>query len=68
MAWAFKVPLARYKPHLSMVLAQIGYTILYFFVEASFNQGLNPHVYKIKAKDDSRNVFGVIFAFPHRVE
>ncbi|WRX09120.1 EamA domain - like 6 [Theobroma cacao] len=45
MAWAFKVPLARYKPHLSMVLAQIGYTILYFFVEASFNQGLNPHVY-----------------------
>ncbi|XWS31444.1 hypothetical protein CRYUN_Cryun23aG0076400 [Craigia yunnanensis] len=44
-AWAFKVTFARYKPHLSMVLAQISYAILYFITEASFNQGLNPHVY-----------------------
>ncbi|RWV91423.1 hypothetical protein GW17_00046288 [Ensete ventricosum] len=26
-------------------MAQLGYTILYFITEASFNQGLNPHVY-----------------------
>ncbi|XP_039031373.1 WAT1-related protein At2g39510-like [Hibiscus syriacus] len=42
---ALKVIFARYMPHLSMVLAQISYTILYFLVEASFNEGLNPHVY-----------------------
>ncbi|URE32601.1 EamA-like transporter family [Musa troglodytarum] len=36
---------SRYKPHLLMTMAQIGYTILYFITEASFNQGLNPHVY-----------------------
>ncbi|CAL9038188.1 unnamed protein product [Musa banksii] len=34
-----------FKPHLLMTMAQIGYTILYFITEASFNQGLNPHVY-----------------------
>ena len=45
MAWAFKVTFGRYKPHPSMVLAQISYAILYFITEASFNQGLNPHVY-----------------------
>ncbi|OMP09746.1 Drug/metabolite transporter [Corchorus olitorius] len=39
------VTFTRYTPHLSMVLAQISYAILYFIVEASFNQGLNPHVY-----------------------
>ncbi|XP_077240297.1 WAT1-related protein At4g08300-like isoform X3 [Tasmannia lanceolata] len=35
----------KFKPHLLMVLAQIGYTFLYFITEASFNHGLNPHVY-----------------------
>ncbi|RRT39713.1 hypothetical protein BHM03_00037939 [Ensete ventricosum] len=35
----------RFKPHLLMTMAQIGYTILYFITEASFEQGLNPHVY-----------------------
>ncbi|KAB1219185.1 hypothetical protein CJ030_MR3G008348 [Morella rubra] len=35
----------KFKPHLLMVLAQIGYTVLYFITEASFNHGLNPHVY-----------------------
>ncbi|GFZ14254.1 hypothetical protein Acr_24g0004440 [Actinidia rufa] len=35
----------RFKPHLLMVLAQIGYTFLYFITEASFNHGMNPHVY-----------------------
>ncbi|XP_057488991.1 WAT1-related protein At2g39510-like [Actinidia eriantha] len=35
----------RFKPHLLMVLVQIGYTLLYFITEASFNHGMNPHVY-----------------------
>jgi hypothetical protein len=35
----------RFKPHLLMVLAQMGYTFLYFITEASFNHGMNPHVY-----------------------
>ncbi|KAF2313959.1 hypothetical protein GH714_020938 [Hevea brasiliensis] len=35
----------RFKPHLLMVLAQIGYTFLYFITEASFEHGMNPHVY-----------------------
>ncbi|KAA8527756.1 hypothetical protein F0562_035375 [Nyssa sinensis] len=28
-----------------MALAQMGYTFLYFITEASFNHGMNPHVY-----------------------
>lgn len=35
----------KFKPHLLMVLTQIGYTFLYFITEASFNHGMNPHVY-----------------------
>lgn len=35
----------RFKAHILMTVAQIGYTILYFITEASFNQGLNPYVY-----------------------
>jgi len=35
----------RFKPHILMVLAQIGYTFLYFITEASFNHGMNPNVY-----------------------
>lgn len=35
----------RLKPHFLMTLAQLGYTILYFITEASFNRGLNPNVY-----------------------
>ena len=35
----------RFKPHMLMVLAQMGYTFLYFITEASFNHGMNPHVY-----------------------
>ncbi|KAK4755701.1 hypothetical protein SAY87_009458 [Trapa incisa] len=35
----------RFKPHLLMVLSQCGYTFLYFITEASFNHGMNPHVY-----------------------
>lgn len=35
----------RFKPHLLMVLAQLGYTFLYLITEASFAHGMNPHVY-----------------------
>ncbi|XP_014628070.2 WAT1-related protein At5g07050 isoform X1 [Glycine max] len=33
------------KPHLLMVIVQVGYTFLYFITEASFNHGMSPHVY-----------------------
>ncbi|KAL5712142.1 hypothetical protein ACHQM5_014341 [Ranunculus cassubicifolius] len=36
---------SKFKPHLLMTLAQFGYTFLYFITEASFNHGMNPHVY-----------------------
>ncbi|GKV19021.1 hypothetical protein SLEP1_g29321 [Rubroshorea leprosula] len=48
MAWrssSFSSVFRRFKPHFLMVLAQIGYTFLYFITEASFNHGMNPHVY-----------------------
>ncbi|KAG6478677.1 WAT1-related protein At2g39510-like [Zingiber officinale] len=35
----------RFKAHILMTIVQIGYTILYFVTEASFNRGLNPHIY-----------------------
>ncbi|KAL5792770.1 hypothetical protein ACOSP7_001364 [Xanthoceras sorbifolium] len=35
----------RFKPHLLLILAQMCYTLLYFMTQASFNKGLNPHVY-----------------------
>lgn len=37
--------LRKYKAHLLMTLAQMGYTILYFITEAAFNRGLNPYIY-----------------------
>ncbi|XP_026421556.1 WAT1-related protein At2g39510-like [Papaver somniferum] len=36
---------SRFKPHFLMVMTQVGYAFLYFITEASFNHGLNPHVY-----------------------
>ncbi|EEF33065.1 WAT1-related protein At2g39510 isoform X2 [Ricinus communis] len=35
----------RFRPHLLMFFAQVGYTFLYLITEASFNRGMNPHVY-----------------------
>ncbi|KAG9441647.1 hypothetical protein H6P81_017501 [Aristolochia fimbriata] len=35
----------QYRPHVYMLLAQVGYTLLYFITEASFKHGMNPHVY-----------------------
>ncbi|XWS31447.1 hypothetical protein CRYUN_Cryun23aG0076700 [Craigia yunnanensis] len=45
MALAFKATFSRYKPHVSMLLSQFCYAIVYFFTEAAFSQGLNPHTY-----------------------
>lgn len=35
----------KFKPHLVMVFGQLGYTLLYFITEASFNHGMSPYVY-----------------------
>ncbi|KAG6662707.1 WAT1-related protein At4g08300-like [Carya illinoinensis] len=35
----------RFKPHILLVLVQIGYTLLYIFADASFNHGMNPHIF-----------------------
>ncbi|KAK9280836.1 hypothetical protein L1049_003726 [Liquidambar formosana] len=42
---AFGAISRRFKPHLLMLLVQMGYTLLFFVTEASFNNGMNPHVY-----------------------
>ena len=34
-----------FKPHLLMVLVQVGYSLLYLITKASFNHGMNPYVY-----------------------
>ncbi|KAL3507668.1 hypothetical protein ACH5RR_033050 [Cinchona calisaya] len=44
-ACSFVGTFRRFQPHILMGLAQIGYTFLYFITEASFNHGMNPHVY-----------------------
>ncbi|KAL6343557.1 hypothetical protein AAG906_024922 [Vitis piasezkii] len=49
----------RFKPHLLMALAQFGYTFLYFITEASFNHGMNPHVYITY-----RHIVGGLVTFP----
>ncbi|XP_051127863.1 WAT1-related protein At4g08300-like [Andrographis paniculata] len=35
----------QFRPHILMILAQIGYTFMYIITEASFNHGMNPFVY-----------------------
>ncbi|PRQ25880.1 putative EamA domain-containing protein [Rosa chinensis] len=49
----------RFKPHLLMVLAQIGYACLYFITDASFNHGMNPHVFVTY-----RHIMGGLVMFP----
>ncbi|KAL8100124.1 hypothetical protein AgCh_032399 [Apium graveolens] len=49
----------RFKPHLLMVLAQLGYTFLYLITEASFAHGMNPHVYITY-----RHVVAALFILP----
>ncbi|KAK4855224.1 hypothetical protein QYF36_005242 [Acer negundo] len=49
----------KFKPHLLMIIAQIGYTFLYFITEASFNHGMNPHVYVTY-----RHIVSAIVMFP----
>ncbi|KAL5781773.1 hypothetical protein ACOSP7_006802 [Xanthoceras sorbifolium] len=49
----------KFKPHLLMFLSQMGYTFLYFITEASFNHGMNPHVYITY-----RHIVSTILMFP----
>ncbi|XP_023000514.1 WAT1-related protein At4g08300-like isoform X3 [Cucurbita maxima] len=35
----------RFKPHILIIFAQVGYTFMYFFTDASFKHGMNPHVH-----------------------
>ncbi|KAL2230063.1 WAT1-related protein At4g08300-like [Sesamum indicum] len=42
---SFTVFYLGFKPHILMVLTQIGYTFMYIITEASFNHGMNPSVY-----------------------
>ncbi|KAM3393813.1 WAT1-related protein like [Capsicum galapagoense] len=49
----------KFKPHLLMILAQICYTFLYFITQASFNHGMNPHVYVTY-----RHIVGGLFMLP----
>ncbi|KAL0551162.1 hypothetical protein IC582_010246 [Cucumis melo] len=35
----------RFKPHILIIFTQVGYTFLYFFIDASFKHGMNPHVH-----------------------
>nr|XP_048332712.1 WAT1-related protein At5g07050-like [Ziziphus jujuba var. spinosa] len=49
----------KFKPHLLMFSAQLGYTVLYFITEASFNHGMNPHVYVTY-----RHILGGILILP----
>lgn len=41
----FGMKYEKFKPHLFMVLVQVGLVLLYFLVEASFNNGMNPRVF-----------------------
>ncbi|OMO60569.1 auxin-induced protein 5NG4-like protein [Corchorus olitorius] len=45
MACTLKAIFERYKPHVSLVIAHTCAAIVYFFIEAAFEQGLNPHIY-----------------------
>ncbi|XP_058077962.1 WAT1-related protein At4g08300-like isoform X5 [Magnolia sinica] len=49
----------KFKPHLLMVLAEVGYTFLNLFSEASFKHGMNPHVYVTY-----RQLVAGVFVFP----
>lgn len=42
---SFWVMYEKFKPHLLMVFVQVAFVLLYFLVEASFNNGMNPHVF-----------------------
>jgi len=41
----FWVVYEKFKPHLFMVLVQVALVLQYFLVEASFNNGMDPHVF-----------------------
>ncbi|KAF7837493.1 WAT1-related protein [Senna tora] len=47
------------KAQVLMILTQMGYTLLYFLTQASFNHGMSPHVYVTY-----RNIVAAIVMFP----
>ncbi|KAI9119520.1 hypothetical protein K1719_009396 [Acacia pycnantha] len=49
----------KFKAHMLMVSTQIGFTLLYFIIESSFNHGMNPHVYVTY-----RHIVAAIALFP----
>ncbi|KAM1234521.1 WAT1-related protein At4g08300-like [Malus sylvestris] len=55
----YRMGFARFKPHILMVLAQIGYTFLYLITAASFDHGMNPHVFVTY-----RHIVGGFVMFP----
>jgi hypothetical protein len=63
--FSFLLAFKEFKPHLLMILAQVGYTFVYFITEASFNHGMSPYVYVTY-----RHVVAgvVMFPFAHFLE
>lgn len=55
----FWVVYEKFKPHLFMVLVQVALVLQYFLVEASFNNGMDPHVFVTY-----RHVIGSIVVLP----
>ncbi|XP_038906925.1 WAT1-related protein At5g07050-like [Benincasa hispida] len=49
----------RFKPHIFIIFTQFGYTFLYFFTDASFKHGMNPHVHITY-----RQIIAIIVLFP----
>lgn len=49
----------RFKPHILMVLVHLAYTFLYLLTEASFNHGMDAHVFVTY-----RHALGCLVIFP----
>ncbi|XP_022958775.1 WAT1-related protein At4g08300-like isoform X1 [Cucurbita moschata] len=43
--YLLRVFLKKFKPHILIILTEFGYTFLYFFTDASFKHGMNPHIH-----------------------
>lgn len=59
VAGSFMVVYRKYKPHFLIILTQIGYAFLYIITKASFDHGMNPHVFLTY-----RYVVGGLVMFP----
>ncbi|XP_023548953.1 WAT1-related protein At4g08300-like isoform X2 [Cucurbita pepo subsp. pepo] len=43
--YLLRVFFEKFKPHILIILTEFGYTFLYFFTDASFKHGMNPHIH-----------------------